>query len=149
MASEVEPTRADRPLRMWDWLDVAPMNRWFEGLWPFRDVELLRIEQHVADDAMVVRAEIPGIDPDKDVEITVDDGVLNIRAERRSETKQDENGRVRSEFRYGSFSRTITVPKETEPDDVTATYKDGILEVRFPYKVPTEAAPRKVTVTKS
>ncbi len=150
MENEVEPTRAERPLRIWDWLDTAPMSRWFEGLWPtFRESELLRIEQQVADDAMVIRAEIPGIDPEKDVEITVADGVLNIHAERRSETKQEERGRVRSEFRYGSFSRTLSVPKEMEPDDVTATYKDGILEVRFPYKVPTEAGPKKVTVTKS
>jgi HSP20 family protein len=98
---------------------------------------------------MVIRAEMPGIDPDKDVEITLEEGVLSIRAERRSEKTDEQAGRTRSEFRYGSFSRSLRVPKEMNPDDVTASYKDGILEVRFPCKVPTQAAPHKVTVNRS
>ncbi len=150
MGSEVEMKREERPASLWDWFDGPDFGRWFEGLRPwFRDEDRLRIEQELTDDTMVIRAEMPGIDPDKDVEITLEDGVLTIRAERRSEQKETQAGRTRSEFRYGSFTRAVRVPKDMDPDEVTAAYKDGILEVRFPYKVPTEAPPRKVTVSRS
>jgi HSP20 family protein len=79
-----------------------------------------------------VRAEMPGIDPDKDVDITVSDHTLHLRAERREESKSQEKGRYRSEFRYGSFSRTIELPTGATDKDVKAQYKDGILEVRIP-----------------
>ena len=103
----------------------------------------------MTDDSMVIRAEMPGIDPDKDVEVTVADGLLSIRAERRFEEKEEKEGRTRSEFRYGAFSRTVRVPQDIDVDDITASYKDGILEVRYPCKMPTEAPPRKVAVTRS
>jgi HSP20 family protein len=150
MSSEVEMKHEERPVSLWDWFEGPDFGRLFEAFRPwFRDEDRLRIEQELADDSMMIRAEMPGIDPDKDVEITVDDGVLTIRAERRSEQKETQAGRTRSEFRYGSFTRAVRVPKDMDPDDVTATYKDGILEVKFPYKVPTEPAPRKVAVSRS
>ena len=94
----------------------------------------IRVEEEIKDDAMVIRAEIPGIDPEKDVDITVSDGTLLIKAERRSETKEENEGRVRSEFRYGSYTRTLPLPKGASESDVKATYKDGILEVTVPVK---------------
>jgi len=149
MGNEVEVKREQRPARWWDWFDGPDVGRWFEGLWPVpREEDRLRVEQELTDDSMTIRAEMPGIDPDKDVEMTVDDGVLRIRAERRSEKTEEQAGRTRSEFRYGSFTRTLRVPEGMNPDEVTATYKDGILEVKFPYKVPTEARAHKVTVTR-
>src|ERR1035437_10492250 len=69
--------------------------------WPHDGARALRIEDRLEQDRYVVRAEIPGVDPDKDVEITVDDGVLTISAERREEGKE----KGRSEFHYGSFPR--------------------------------------------
>jgi HSP20 family protein len=156
MSSDIAVKREELPARLWDWFDLPEfglwpgLGRWFEGLAPlFREEDRLRIEQELTDDTMAIRAEMPGIDPDKDVEITVADGVLHIHAERKLEHKEQTEGRTRSEFRYGSFSRSVRVPKEMDVDDVKATYKDGILEVRFPCKVPTEAPPRKVAVTKS
>jgi HSP20 family protein len=150
MARDIEMRREEWPARLWDWFDSPELGKWFEGLRPmFRDEDRLRIEQEMTDDTMVIRAEMPGIDPDKDVEITVADGVLNIRAERRYEQKEEKEGRTRSEFRYGSFARAVRVPRDMSVEDVSASYKDGILEVRYPYKVPTETPPRKVTVTKS
>jgi HSP20 family protein len=92
----------------------------------------LRVEEFTEGDQMVVRAEMPGIDPDKDVDITVSDHTLHLRAERREEAKSQEKGRYRSEFRYGSFSRTIELPTGATDKDVKAQYKDGILEVRIP-----------------
>jgi HSP20 family protein len=147
MAKDIETRREDRPARLWEWLD-NDISRWFEGLRPlFRDEDRLRIEQEMIDDnTMVLRAEMPGINPERDVDITVADGVLSIRAERRYEHKEEKEGRTRSEFRYGSFSRTVPVPSDLTVDDVTATYKDGILEVRYPLKQATESARRKVPV---
>ena len=150
MSMDVETRRPEHLARPWEWFDAPGFGRWFEGFRPLFTMEdRLRVEEELTDDKMVVRAEMPGIDPDKDVEITVEDGMLHIKAERRSETKEEHEGSVHSEFRYGSFERAMRVPRETEVDDVTATYKDGILEIRVPYKVPTEAPPRKVAVARS
>jgi HSP20 family protein len=77
---------------------------------------------------------VPGIDPDKDVKITIDNGLLTIKAEWLEEKK--EGGR--SEFWYGSFTRSTTLPTGADPDDVTATYGDGILEVRVGIKPETK-----------
>lgn len=71
----------------------------------------LRIEETVEGEQLVVRAELPGIDPDKDVEISVQERILHIRAERRQETKEEAKGHYRSEFRYGSFARRIPLPE--------------------------------------
>lgn len=92
----------------------------------------LRVEEFQEDGTLVVRAEAPGIDPDEDVEITVSDWALRIKAERRKETKVEEKGAYRSEFRYGSFTRSIPLPAGATEDDVQASYHDGILEVRIP-----------------
>lgn len=120
-----------------DWLD-----RWFGGLrgpraWPdlwrsMTDEGLLRVEEFTEGDALVVRAEMPGIDPEKDVEITIVDHQLRIRAERREEKKTEDTSGYRSEFRYGSFSRVVPLPVGATDADVKATYTDGVLEVRVP-----------------
>ena len=73
----------------------------------------------------MVRADLPGIDPEKDVELTVSDGMLHIRAERREEEKREEKGYLRQELRYGSLSRTLPLPEGVTESDITATYKDG------------------------
>jgi HSP20 family molecular chaperone IbpA len=91
-----------------------------------------------------LRAELPGIDPEKDVEITVDDGVLTVKAERREEKK--EGGR--SEFRYGSFARSVTLPAGADEENVAASYRDGILEVRTPIKEATKGEPKRIMITK-
>lgn len=122
--------------------------RWSEL--PWGDAEIMKIEELREGDELVVRAEMPGIDPDKDVEISVEHHVLTIRAERRQEEKVEEKGRSRSEFRYGSFTRSIGLPIGAAEDDVKATYTDGILEVRVPLPpVPPESGPKQVTVTRA
>jgi HSP20 family protein len=83
-------------------------------------------------DTLVIRAELPGIDPDKDVEITIDDGMLHIHAERRQEEKVEEKDLYRSELRYGAFTRTLPLPAGAGEKDVDATYTAGILEIRVP-----------------
>ena len=147
MAEDIEPVRAERPARFWDVFDWP--DRWFDGMRPwFTGEDRLRIEQEMTDDTLVIKAEMPGIDPDKDVEITLTNGVLRIHAERKSEKKEEKPGRTRSEFRYGSFQRALRVPEDVNVDDVKASYKDGILEVRVPYKTPTEAGAIRIAVTR-
>ena len=82
----------------------------------------------------VLRAELPGLDPAKDVDITVRDGRLTIKAER-SEKKETKG---RSEFSYGSFVRSITLPTGANEEDIKATYDKGILTVSV--AVPEQAA---------
>ena len=104
-----------------------------------------RIEEFREGDEMVVRFEMPGIDPDEDVEITVDHGMLRIKAERREEERDDDG--YRSEFRYGSYARSVGLPAGATEDDVKATYTDGILEVKVPVS-DEKAAAKKVPVTR-
>jgi HSP20 family protein len=86
---------------------------------------LMRVEDFVKDGSYVVRAELPGIDPDKDVEVTVANGILTIKAERREE----EIGKHHSEFHYGTFSRSVTLPAGADEEHIDAVYGHGILEV--------------------
>jgi HSP20 family protein len=85
----------------------------------------MRVEDYVKDGHYVVRAELPGIDPEKDVEVTVSKGVLTISAHRHEEAE----GKHRSEFRYGAFARSITLPAGADEDHIQATYDKGVLEV--------------------
>lgn len=92
----------------------------------------MRVEEFVDGDALVVRAELPGLDPDKDVELTISDGVLHIRAEREERSEHKGKEGYRTEFRYGSLQRRVPLPAGTKDEDVKASYHDGILEVRVP-----------------
>lgn len=85
---------------------------------------LIRVEDRLYDDKYVLRAELPGLDPE-DIDVSVDDGRLTIEAERTQE--RSESGR--SEFSYGSFSRSVTLPPGADEDHVEASYAKGILEV--------------------
>lgn len=97
----------------------------FTGLRPTLDTRLMRLEDEIKDGHYEVRAEIPGVDPAKDIDITLRDGQLTVKAER-SEHKEF-NGR--SEFSYGSFVRTVSLPPGADEDDVKARYDKGILTV--------------------
>lgn len=102
----------------------------------------IRVEELVENGQVVVRAELPGVDPAKDIEVVVDEGILTIRAVRR-ETTQDRTAHgYRSEFRYGSFVRQVRLPKGTTAEVVSATYRDGVLEVRMPAPAPAGSARR-------
>ena len=92
----------------------------------------LRVEEFIDEGTLVVRAELPDIDPDRDVELSVDNGVLHIQAHREEKTEKKGKDVYRSEFRYGSFVRNVPLPEGVRDEDVTASYKDGILEIRAP-----------------
>ncbi|WP_102143430.1 Hsp20/alpha crystallin family protein [Mycobacterium hubeiense] len=100
----------------------------FAGLRPIFERNRMRIEDEMTDDHYELRAEIPGINPDTDVHITVNDAELTIKAERAGKSESN----ARSEFAYGSFVRTVTLPAGAKEDDITATYEKGILTVSVP-----------------
>lgn len=132
--------RHTMPTRFPDVLD------WLESPWsavlPFGPAQNFRVEDYTEDGKYLIRAELPGLDPEKDVEVTVESGMLTIHAERHEETKQDRH----SEFRYGSLTRSVTLPQNADPDNITASYDQGILQVTIP--VPDEAKPaaRRIAV---
>jgi HSP20 family protein len=104
----------------------------------------IRLEEYREDGTLVIRAEAPGIDPEKDVDISIDRGMLRIRVERRQREESKTAEGYRSEFRYGAFSRTVPLPPGAAEKDIKASYTDGILEVRVP--VPEGHEARKVSV---
>ncbi|MEU8246275.1 Hsp20/alpha crystallin family protein [Nonomuraea sp. NPDC048916] len=85
----------------------------------------LRIEDCIQGDRYVLRAELPGIDPDKDIEVTVKDGILTIHGERQEKETEEH----RTEFRYGSFTRSVSLPAGADENDVKAVYDKGVLEI--------------------
>ncbi|SDK40749.1 Molecular chaperone IbpA, HSP20 family [Nonomuraea maritima] len=102
----------------------------------------IRIEDYVDDGKYVIRAELPGVDPERDVEITVSGGVLRLHAERHEEQKEAN----RSEFRYGSLSRSLTLPEGVEAEDIRATYDKGILTVTVPMPEETKKGAKRIPV---
>ncbi len=107
----------------------------FAGLRPVLDTRVMRLEDEMKDGRYVVRAEMPGVDPAEDVDITVRDGQLSIKVERTE--KKDFDGR--SEFSYGSFVRTVSLPAGADEDNIEATYDKGILTVSVAVSEPKPA----------
>jgi HSP20 family molecular chaperone IbpA len=97
---------------------------------------------------LIVTAELPGIDPDKDVEITLDDDYLTIGGEKSEEREMTSNDRVVHERRYGSFVRRVPVPEGVSADKITASYVDGVLTITVTLPEETQPLePRKIPVS--
>jgi HSP20 family protein len=119
---------------------------WFEE--PFLTLrpylgQPIKVEEYVEDNHYLIRAELAGIDPEKDVEITVGSGYLTIRAHRSGQNE----GKHRSEFRYGSFSRTLALPVNADEDAVTASCRHGILTISVGLKTEHKTSAKKIEVT--
>jgi len=93
----------------------------------------MRVEDYVKDGRYVVRAELPGLDPEKELAVTVSHGILTIKADREEKTED----KHRSEFRYGSFVRHMTLPVGADEDHIQASYDKGILEIMIELKATT------------
>lgn len=109
-----------------------PFNRWMP-----------RVDVLDRDDALLVRTEIPGVDPES-IDVTVESGTLTIKGSRSFENEEETENYHRKEIFEGSFERTILLPKGTDAEAVTAVSKDGILEISIPKRP--EVLPRKITV---
>ena len=123
-----------------------PIRRFIEGDW---ESGTIRVEEFVDGTTQVVRAEMPGIDPEKDVDVSVANGELHIRAQREEKSEEMSKNGYRSEFRYGSFTRDIPLPESIKDDDITASDHDGVLEVRAPGRPQAQTQARKVQMTRA
>lgn len=154
-AVQVTPSGSARPVDVFDLLDqmfaewsglVPPHRSGPSGAgWPA--TALIRVDQMMQNSELVVRAELPGIDPEKDIELTVSDGHLHIEGERREEDRTERAGYLRQELRYGAFRRSLPLPGDVAASDIAATYRDGILEVRIPMAESTPV--RKIPIAKA
>jgi HSP20 family protein len=111
------------------------MDRLFDEVahWdtPMETVAPPAIELLDEGDRLILKAEVPGMDA-KDLDISVMRQAVILKGERRTEEKKEEKGYFRSEFRYGSFARSIPLPTEIQNENVTADYKDGVLTLTLP-----------------
>ena len=112
--------------RLWDSFSGRPRKRGEEeGEWlPSLDVSETK-------DEYVVKAEIPGIDP-KDIDISLSDGMLTIKGEKKQEKEEKEENYHLVERSYGTFTRSIQLSGEVQAEKIKAEYKNGILKVVLP-----------------
>ena len=129
------------------WNRFPDLSDFFDSIGGIRsalDSNIIRVEDEITDDRYVVRAEMPGLDPETDINVAVNDGRLEISAERTEE--KAENGR--SEFSYGSFHRSVTLPRGAKEDDIDASYAKGILTVSVGLG-DTDTSAKKIEVKKA
>jgi HSP20 family protein len=127
------------------------MNRLFRQLTPNDngDSELMAFmpsaELEETPAAVHLKLEIPGLEA-KDLDIQVTEQSVSISGERKSETKTEEKGAIRSEFRYGKFERIIPLPVHVKVDDAQATYNNGILTLDLPKAEAEQKKVKKVEI---
>lgn len=126
------------------------INRVFSGEnWPFRGSgEALgawnpAVEIFERGDSLVLRAELPGVSKE-DIDVHVEEGNLVLRGQRKRDQEIDEANAYRLERAYGSFTRSFSLPTSVDASSITATYKDGVLEVVLPKAE--EAKPKRVEI---
>ncbi|MBT8121969.1 MAG: Hsp20/alpha crystallin family protein, partial [Gammaproteobacteria bacterium] len=95
------------------------------------------------DDRFVLVADIPGVSRDE-VEVTLEDGVLTIKGERRAATEETREGFHRKERVHGSFMRQFSLPDTVNTDTISASVTDGVLEIGIPKQAKPE--PRKISI---
>ena len=128
----------------------SDMNRLFDGFFGPRSNGngarrwLPAMDLVEAEGDLVLRADLPGVS-EEDVEIEIRDGVLTIAGERKTEHENRREGFHRVERAFGSFSRSLTLPKGVDADAVTASFDRGVLEVRVPK--PEERKPKRVEIS--
>ncbi|GAB4177397.1 MAG: Hsp20/alpha crystallin family protein [Coleofasciculaceae cyanobacterium] len=132
------------------WQEMNALQRQFDRLFdealvptPVWERSFTRVpaaEIQETEDAIHLKLELPGIEA-KDLDVQVTENAVSISGERKSETQTEKNGATRSEFHYGKFQRVIPLPSKIQNTNVTAEYKDGILNLTLPK---TEAEKNKV-----
>ena len=118
------------------------LTGWFDTDFPIRAGHMIPVEDTLSDTQYVLRAELPGLKPDKDITVAVENGILTVHAER----EEQEHVRGRSEFRYGLLQRAIRLPASADTEHITARYHHGILEVTVPLTAPHPTG-RHITIT--
>jgi HSP20 family protein len=109
------------------------LRRWMPAM------DLLETADH-----FVLRADLPGMTQD-DVNIELEESTLTVSGERKSEHEERQEGFYRVERAFGSFSRSLTLPQGVDPEAVTASFDNGVLEIRIPK--PEERKPRRISIS--
>jgi len=132
-------------LELWNPFDRLSLWTDFEDGWRRAAVERFAPAVDVVEhpEALEIIAEVPGLKPE-DVEVRLENGILTLSGKRTSESKDEREGYRRVERRYGSFTRSFSLPKDVRGDEITADLKDGILTVKVPKDA--RALPRKIEV---
>jgi HSP20 family protein len=143
-----------QPMRELDILR-RQMDQLFEGLTE-RDFPMLAmngetkwmpaIEMKETETEVILKAEIPGIEA-KDLDVQVSPEAVMLKGEHKEETKTEEKGYYRSEFHYGQFARTVTLPATVQHEQVKSTFKDGVLMLTMPKAEETRRKVVKVDLT--
>lgn len=137
---------------MGDWR-LPAFSRDFFSLTPFRmpapgeGAVDVRFDVSETDEGIELTAEIPGIE-EKDIEVTVDDGVLTIKGEKRLEKETKERDYYLSERRFGRFSRAMRLPESVDLDQIRANFDKGVLTVMLPKREEARAKKKKIEIAK-
>lgn len=130
--------RLDHFVDHWPDMLAWPMFGWRDSAFG-----LLRVDEYGEDGSLVVRAEVPGIDPDEDLEVTTSEGVLHICVERHIEEVPAGRSFIRHEIIHrGRLERDLVLPEGAEGAELKASYDNGVLEIRMP--LPAEKASPEV-----
>ena len=102
-----------------------------------------RVDIKEEEKRFVILADVPGVDP-KDIDVSMDKGILSIKGERSEQSKDESDNFTRVERSWGSFYRRFALPDSADADGISASGKDGVLEISIPKKP--ETTPRKITI---
>ncbi|MFM7070146.1 MAG: Hsp20/alpha crystallin family protein [Actinomycetes bacterium] len=128
-----DPLRAELPRRFDPVRSEAGRRRMADLWWlPFDGDSFLCVDEFVEDGTLTVRVDAPGIDPSSDVDLRLVDHHLDLRVTRQERTESTEPQQRRTEVRYGTFRRSLPVPRGTSAEQIAASYHDGVLEIRVP-----------------
>ncbi len=125
------------------------MNRMLDNFWDESSIGMgwtPDIDIIETDNEIIVKAEIPGVDP-KDIDISITDDTLTIKGEKKEEKVDKGKSYQRVERSYGSFTRTIDLPSHVKTDKVKAKGHQGILEITLPKTEKTRTKKIPVNVT--
>ena len=133
--------------RMLDDFFGRRVRSWWPERFRFDEMEVRPPAVDIFDekDDIVVKAELPGMEKDN-IEVNLTDRTLTIKGEKKKEEEVKKENYYRSERSYGSFLRTLELPKEVQSDKVKAAFKNGILEIRMPKTEDAKAKEVKVQV---
>lgn len=133
------------------------INRLFDDAWgggaPAEGTESIAhltpsIDVSESDDAFHIAAELPGAD-EKDIDITLTDGVLSLKGEKKVESEQKEKNTIVKERRYGSFFRSFRLPPEADVDGIQAKFEKGVLNVTVPKKPEAKQTTKQIEIKSS
>ncbi|HKC52007.1 MAG TPA: Hsp20/alpha crystallin family protein [Myxococcota bacterium] len=125
----------------WRWIEAPG----FGGNGEFSSVSLPRVDLRESEGEVEVVAELPGMD-ESDVDVSIDEGALVIRGERKAEQDREERGYTLRERSYGRVERVVPLPDGFDPDSARATFKNGVLTVKLAKTPAAEAPPKRIAV---